>query len=198
MAPKTESRLTLKDFPYHNVRNLAMMPGRTTALAEFRGSESTGTRGNINKLTMARLDAGDAAFVVENANHSGEEEEEEEERQPLLRPLVAGDPNNEFFLVDGRIEHVHAPNDCLPRYATRDDLELMPGYLSDLGEERPEVEKELATRCLYEGSIYEDGSQWEASHKKCSMCFCKRGGLLFMYLRTHREELLLFSKDASS
>ena len=34
----------------------------------------------------------------------------------------------------------------------------MPGYLSDLGEERPEVEKELQQRCLYEGTIHEDGN----------------------------------------
>ncbi len=37
------------------------------------------------------------------------------------------------------------PGDCLPGYA-RKELELMPGYLSDLGETRPEVEQELATR----------------------------------------------------
>ena len=50
----------------------------------------------------------------------------------------------------------------------------MPGYLSDLGEVRPEIEKELKTRCLYEGTIYEDGSQWSATHQKCQMCSCKR------------------------
>ena len=87
VAPKTESRLTLKDFPYHNVRNLAMMPGRVTELEEFRGSESIGSQGNIHKLTMARLDAGDAAFVVENAN--GE-----------------ADVAEKRFRVEGRIEHV--------------------------------------------------------------------------------------------
>lgn len=40
---------------------------------------------------------------------------------------------------------MHPPEVCLPRYA-RTELELMPGYLSDLGEERPEVERELARR----------------------------------------------------
>ncbi len=50
----------------------------------------------------------------------------------------------------------------------------MPGFLSDLGEVRPEAEMELATRCLYEGKIHDDGEQWEATHKSCHMCSCRR------------------------
>ena len=64
--------------------------------------------------------------------------------------------------------------DCLPRYA-RNELELMPGYLNDLGEFRPEAEKELENRCAYEGAVYEEGSQWESTHKRCQMCSCHRG-----------------------
>ena len=117
------------------------MPGRTTQLEAFRGGEAEGDAAIPHKLTVARLDAGDAVLLVDH---------------------VGNDP----FTVEGRVEHVHPTEECLPRYA-RQDLELMPGYLSDLGEERPEVERELATRCLYEGAIYEEGAQWEATHLKC-------------------------------
>ncbi|TRY80007.1 hypothetical protein TCAL_08936 [Tigriopus californicus] len=147
---KTESTLTLKDFPMKNLKNLAMMPGRQLALQTFRGPTVSGHQDNLHKLSVARLDGGDASFVI---RHEGHYE----------------------FEIEGRIKDVQAPPDCLPRYV-RNELELMPGFLSDLGEERPEVEKELAARCLYEGGIiYEDGAQWPASHTNCHMCFCQRG-----------------------
>ena len=61
-----------------------MMPGRVTDLTHFRGEEAIGTKGEIHKLTMARLDAGDAAFVVQNN----------------------ADETENNFTVEGRIEHV--------------------------------------------------------------------------------------------
>jgi hypothetical protein len=139
------------DYPIKSSGNLAMMPSRRTKLQSFRGSQTDGTLDNIHKLTLARLDAGDASLVVTSGD----------------------DDAGPRYELEGRIQGSDMPTECLPRYA-RNQLEMMPGFLSDLGEERPEVERELATRCLYEGSVYEDGSQWEASHKKCQMCSCQR------------------------
>ena len=44
---------------------------------------------------------------------------------------------------------------------------MIPGYLSDLGEEVP---ADIKQKCYYEGAFYSDGQQWEASHKQCEMC----------------------------
>jgi hypothetical protein len=44
---------------------------------------------------------------------------------------------------------------------------VIPGYLSDLGEEVP---ADIKQKCHYEGAFYSDGQQWEASHKQCQMC----------------------------
>ena len=148
LEPATsESRLILQDFPMSSLKTAAMMPGRTLELESgFRGSSVEGSADRIHKLTMARMDAGDASLTV-------------------LGPE---------FRIEGRLTDIRAPMDCLPRYA-RNELELMPGYLSDLGEERPEMENELATRCFYEGGVYDDGAQWEATHQPCKMCSCQRG-----------------------
>lgn len=47
-----------------NLKNFAMMPGRTLNLQTFKGVFAEGTQGAIHKLTMARMDAGDASFMV--------------------------------------------------------------------------------------------------------------------------------------
>ena len=46
--------------------NMAMMPAKSTLMDKFRGSETSGKEKNVHKLTLARLDAGDAAFVIES------------------------------------------------------------------------------------------------------------------------------------
>jgi len=94
---------------------------------------------------LARLDAGDASIVVSSG--------------PAF--------------IEGQLTDVAVPRDCLPRYA-RNELELMPGYLSDLGEVRPEAERVLAARCFYEGVVHDDGHQWRATHAECQMCSCRR------------------------
>ena len=69
---------------------------------------------------------------------------------------------------------VNVPEECLPRFS-RNDLELMPGFLNDMNEERPEVRSQYATKCIYEeGIVYNDGDQWKATHEACKMCSCKR------------------------
>ena len=61
----------------------------------------------------------------------------------------------------------------MPRFS-RNDLELMPGFLNDMNEERPEVKSKYATKCIYEEIVYNDGDQWKATHEACKMCSCKR------------------------
>lgn len=155
-----------------NLKNLAMMPGRQLTLQTFRGPTVSGHQDNLHKLSVARLDGGDASFVI---RHEGQHGFEIEGRIQNVR-IVTYSPTNGIHTTHIFIflEQVRSPPDCLPRYA-RNELELMPGFLSDLGEERPEVEKELAARCLYEGGIiYEDGAQWSATHTSCHMCSCQR------------------------
>ena len=45
---------------------------------------------------------------------------------------------------------------------------------NDIGQEVPEADKAYAMKCLYEGRIYDDGSQWKATHEACKMCSCQR------------------------
>ena len=117
-------------------------------LQDFRGFEASGHQDSIHKLTLARLDSGDASLAVYNS--------------------LTGEK-----LIEGELEDVKVPRECKPRFS-RNDLELMPGFLNDLGEEVPEVDKSYALKCLYEGSVYEDGSQWKATHEACKMCSCQR------------------------
>ena len=85
-------RLLLKDFPISSdLKNLDLMPGRVTELQTFKSAAVEGHADRIHKLTMARLDAGDASLVVEGS---------EDEAQ----------------LSEGRVIGVRAPPDCLPRY----------------------------------------------------------------------------------
>ena len=85
-------RLLLKDFPISSdLKNLDLMPGRVTELQTFKSAAVEGHADRIHKLTMARLDAGDASLVVEGS---------EDEAQ----------------LSEGRVVGVRAPPDCLPRY----------------------------------------------------------------------------------
>ena len=117
-------------------------------LQDFRGFEASGHQDSIHKLTLARLDSGDASLAVYNS--------------------LTGEK-----LIEGELEDVKVPRECKPRFS-RNDLELMPGFLNDLGEEVPEVDNSYALKCLYEGSVYEDGSQWKATHEACKMCSCQR------------------------
>ena len=88
-------RLLLKDYPISSdLKNLDMMPGRSTELQTFKSAAVEGHADRIHKLTMARLDAGDASLVVEGGA-SGE---------------------GETQLSEGRVIGVRAPPDCLPRY----------------------------------------------------------------------------------
>ena len=58
----------LKDFPIKQKtrKNLALSPGRKLSLQHFKGSVAEGHHDSIHKLTLARLNMEDAAFVVQN------------------------------------------------------------------------------------------------------------------------------------
>ena len=85
-------RLLLKDYPISSdLKNLDMMPGRSTELQTFKSAAVEGHADRIHKLTMARLDAGDASLVVEGSE-------------------------GETQLSEGRVVGVRAPPDCLPRF----------------------------------------------------------------------------------
>ena len=73
--------------------------------------------------------------------------------------------------LQGRLYGVNAPQSCLPRYA-RNDLEIIPGYLRDLGEEigDEELVENMKQKCAYEGTFFENGNRWEATHEKCQVC----------------------------
>ncbi len=142
----TEAKILLEDHPMRNLKALNLVRGRRLDLQDFVGFEASGHQDSIHKLTMARMSAGDASVKVESAA---------------------------FVSIEGRIGDVQIPTECLPRFS-RNDLELMPGFLNDRGEEVPEAEKEYALKCVYEGTIYDDGSQWKATHEACKMCSCQR------------------------
>ena len=66
------------------MKNLALAPGRILGLQELHGPTATGHRDSLHKLTMARMDMGDASFVV--AHHDSDNV----------------DPD-ESFIIEGRI-----------------------------------------------------------------------------------------------
>lgn len=57
-------------------------------------------------------------------------------------------------LAQGEMLGVTSPAVCLPSYA-RNDLESIPGYLSDLAEQigDEELAADLRQKCVYEGGV---------------------------------------------
>ena len=47
-----------------SLKSHATIDGRTVDLETFDGISTSGSKSTMNKLSMARLDAGDASFVV--------------------------------------------------------------------------------------------------------------------------------------
>ena len=59
--------LEIEDYPIHNSNNLKSMPlfpSTKRYLQDCRGPRCSGHADNIHKLMMARLDSGDAAFLM--------------------------------------------------------------------------------------------------------------------------------------
>jgi len=143
-----ESHLELEDYPLENLKALPLFPSHTRRLQLCQGKRCAGHADHLHKLTLSRLNSGDAALV-------------------LRLPNRTGTPGT----LTGRLDAVDTPIACLPIH-NRNSLERIPGYLNDLGEKVPET---ILLKCFYEGAVYSDGQQWDASHKKCQMCSCQRG-----------------------
>ena len=62
--------LELEDYPIHksnNLKSMPLFPSTKRKLQDCRGSRCSGHTDNIHKLMMARLDSGDAAFIMKNS-----------------------------------------------------------------------------------------------------------------------------------
>ena len=62
--------LELEDYPIHksnNLKSMPLFPSTNRKLQDCRGSRCSGHTDNIHKLMMARLDSGDAAFIMKNS-----------------------------------------------------------------------------------------------------------------------------------
>lgn len=63
---------------------------------------------------------------------------------------------------------INVPKSCLPKGRMR-----VAGFFQDQIEY--ETELETSQRCVYQGLIFDDGAQWDASHRPCAVCYCSRG-----------------------
>ena len=64
-----EPSLELEDYPIHKSNNLKAMPlfpSTTRHLQDCRGAQCLGHADKLHKLMLARLDSGDAAFLMSN------------------------------------------------------------------------------------------------------------------------------------
>ena len=62
--------LEIEDYPIHksnNLKSMPLFPSTKRKLQDCRGSRGSGHTDNIHKLMMARLDSGDAAFIMKNS-----------------------------------------------------------------------------------------------------------------------------------
>ena len=91
----------------------------------------------------------------------------------IINTYLISFPLKIHTFIKGKLQDVKIPRECKPRFS-RNDLEMMPGFLNDLGEEVPGADQTYALKCIYEGLVYEDGSQWKATHESCKMCSCQR------------------------
>lgn len=132
-------------------------------LEEFSGHQVENSIGDLNKLSLARMDAGVAYLKLTEA------------------PVIgSGNPGAQF---QGWLTNVHVPGSCLP-YGFKPDAgsagDTSAGYVFDqrftAQDDNNEIPLTATARCFYEGKLYEDGSAWTAEHDRCMMCSCRRGG----------------------
>lgn len=134
-------------------------------LEEFSGHQVENSVTDLNKLSLARMDAGVAYLMLTEA------------------PVIgSGNPGAQF---QGWLTNVHVPGSCLPYgfkpAADADSAgeQSSAGYVFDQRssqDDNNEIPLTATTRCFYEGKLYEDGAAWTAEHDRCMMCSCRRGG----------------------
>ena len=137
-------------------------------LEEFSGYQVENSVTDLNKLSLARMDAGVAYLKLTEA------------------PVIgSGTPGAQF---QGWLTNVQVPGSCLPIGMGRssggaDAIALsgehsMPAGYSQALDRAQDDNNEIpmtTTRCFYEGKLYEDGRAWTAEHDRCMMCSCQRG-----------------------
>ena len=137
-------------------------------LEEFSGYQVENSVADLNKLSLARMDAGVAYLKLTEA------------------PVIGtGSPGAQF---QGWLTNVHVPGSCLPigmgMSAAGVDSSLsggepsilgVQGYVFDRAQDDNNEIPMATTRCFYEGKLYDDGKAWTAEHDRCMMCSCQRG-----------------------
>ena len=131
-------------------------------LEEFSGYQVENSVGDLNKLSLARMDAGVAYLKLTEA------------------PVIgSGSPGAQF---QGWLTNVQVPGSCLPIGMGRSagdpaegSFSGVQGYVFDRAQDDNNEIPMATTRCFYEGKLYEDGRAWTAEHDRCMMCSCQRG-----------------------
>ena len=124
-----------------------------------QGKRCSGHADSLHKLTVSRLDSGDAALIL-----SLSDGQLKGGLETVDTPISCLPIHNRYFLF-------HLVNITMIKFFNfflfRNSLERIPGYLNDLGEKVPNI---ILQKCYYEGVFYDDGTQWESSHTQCQMC----------------------------
>merc|ERR1719264_1476633 len=89
-----ESELILKDYPlrHQNLKPLARGSVRKLGLQEFRGAVVSGHHDSLHKLTLQRMNEGDASLVVSHHDIFLEKS----------------------FTIEGRLSGFEVPGECVP------------------------------------------------------------------------------------
>ncbi|XP_057374741.1 dorsal-ventral patterning protein Sog-like [Daphnia carinata] len=133
-------------------------------LEEFSGYQVENSVADLNKLSLARMDAGVAYLKLTEAPVTG-----------------TGSPGAQF---QGWLTNVHVPGSCLPigmggrsvgGNLGEQSVLGVQGYVFDRAQDDNNEIPMATTRCFYEGKLYDDGRQWTAEHDRCMMCSCQRG-----------------------
>lgn len=147
----------------HDGQGVAFMPN-IRLLEEFSGYQVENSVPDLNKLSLARMDAGVAYLKLTEA------------------PVIGtGTPGAQF---QGWLTNVQVPGSCLPVGhipssrligAGGDQPSIPAGYAFDRAQDDNNEIPMTTSRCFYEGKLYDDGRAWTAEHDRCMMCSCQRG-----------------------
>ena len=147
------SSIMLMEEPSGSYGDAPYMPN-VRLLEEFTGYQVENSVGDLNKLSLARLDAGVAYLQITEAPAIG-----------------SSAPGAQF---QGWITNVHVPGSCLPFASGKSEL-MSEGYTFERAQDDNNEIPMTSARCFYEGKLFEDGKAWTAEHDKCMMCSCQRG-----------------------
>lgn len=150
--------------PNSNYGEIPFMPN-IRLLEEFSGYQVENSVADLNKLSLARMEAGVAYLKLTEA------------------PVIGtGKPGAQF---QGWLTNVHVPGSCLPigmgspsggdGLSGEQSLLGVQGYVFDRAQDDNNEIPMATSRCFYEGKLYDDGKAWTAEHDRCMMCSCQRG-----------------------